>query len=403
MIDNTQKQKILKKILQSEEFVHSAKHQKLLTCLFNASVNNHTLKESDIALYMFDRGADFDPASDTIVRVSMHNLRSKLERFYETEGKKEKIRIEIQKGHYEIKFIRHQFHHYRDYFSFFRIAVCVSILLIFSLMLYKILNYRKHINLNMLAVRESSFWSDIIDSKRNILIVIGDEFFFIQHHGLDQSVMRRHEINTLDDLDAFVATQPDSLFYRKTPYVFFPKISVWPLRTILSIINPRTSVRFKESSRLTSSDLLKENIIFLGSIRSLYLFDDLIEEAPYQLHWEADLRNQHITSHDSSLSLYFDGGPDKTHIDYCFLKKFSGPSGNTILMIFSCFEAGISGVTDIISNEKELQNLQKMIGDSLGKSVKEYSILFRTRGHARTALKTEIIKMYRIERETNLW
>ncbi len=406
MIDHKQKQKILQRILQSNEFIHSSKHQKLLTFLINASINQKHLKESDIASYMFNRGTDFDSGTDTIVRVSMHNLRSKLEKYYATEGKKNRTRIKLAKGQYKIQFVENkksiQYINFKN-LSSEKLLLSIIILFIFFIAAFKLIQYRSEIDFNVLKLRNTKFWSDILNSNREKLIVIGDEFFFIEYAGDDQQIIRRHSINTIDDLNKYIITRPDSLYQRKTPYSFFPKISIWPLKEMMTLFKPKDSIKFKEASKLESSELLKNDIIFIGTIRSLFLFNEIIDEAPYQLHWGSNLTNQFITNRDSSLIFRIQGDPNRAFLDYSFIKKIPGPSGNTILMIFSCFEAGMTGVIDIIANAKELSYLEQAIVDSLGSSEKFYDLRFKTQGHNRTALKTEILQIRPYKKNNNLW
>ena len=58
------------------------------------------LKEYTIGVEAFGRKQDFDPKTDTIVRVQIHRLRQKLKEYYDAEGSRDPILIEIPKGHY---------------------------------------------------------------------------------------------------------------------------------------------------------------------------------------------------------------------------------------------------------------------------------------------------------------
>ena len=48
----------------------------------------------------FGRPQDFDPKTDTIVRVQIHRLRQKLTEDYDSDGSRDPILVEIPKGHY---------------------------------------------------------------------------------------------------------------------------------------------------------------------------------------------------------------------------------------------------------------------------------------------------------------
>src|SRR5262245_51707818 len=58
------------------------------------------LKEYTLGLDVFGRGEDFDPKSDSIVRVQARKLRGRLKEYYEGEGLQDQIRIEYDKGSY---------------------------------------------------------------------------------------------------------------------------------------------------------------------------------------------------------------------------------------------------------------------------------------------------------------
>jgi hypothetical protein len=58
------------------------------------------IKAYTIAQDVLHRGSDFDPGTDSIVRVEMKRLRDTLEHYYATTGKDDPVRIEIPKGRY---------------------------------------------------------------------------------------------------------------------------------------------------------------------------------------------------------------------------------------------------------------------------------------------------------------
>lgn len=58
------------------------------------------IKEQVLGLEVFDRGLDFNPRLDPIVRVQARNLRSRMAKYYEGPGQADPIRIELPKGAY---------------------------------------------------------------------------------------------------------------------------------------------------------------------------------------------------------------------------------------------------------------------------------------------------------------
>src|SRR5690606_10592394 len=51
---------------------------------------------------VFDKPDDFDPTQDSIVRVYAHNLRRKLERYYQKEGRARPYRLGVARGEYRL-------------------------------------------------------------------------------------------------------------------------------------------------------------------------------------------------------------------------------------------------------------------------------------------------------------
>jgi serine/threonine-protein kinase len=67
--------------------------------------NGGSLKESVIAMEVFERSGEYDPKIDSVVRVEMGRLRSRLVEYYAGEGKNDPIRISLPKGTYQPEFI----------------------------------------------------------------------------------------------------------------------------------------------------------------------------------------------------------------------------------------------------------------------------------------------------------
>ena len=63
------------------------------------------IKESSIAIEALGRRSDFDPQVDTIVRVTTHSLRKRLQEVYQGEGANRPIHILIPAGHYVPSFV----------------------------------------------------------------------------------------------------------------------------------------------------------------------------------------------------------------------------------------------------------------------------------------------------------
>ncbi len=90
------------RIISGRAFRKSNRLQRLLKFIVDATVSGEmdSLKEWVIGTDVYDRGKDFDPRLDPIVRTECRRLRRKLNEYYETEGREDDLVIEVPKGSY---------------------------------------------------------------------------------------------------------------------------------------------------------------------------------------------------------------------------------------------------------------------------------------------------------------
>jgi hypothetical protein len=74
-------------------------------CEESAAGRSEQLKEYTIAVEALGRRTEFDPQTDTIVRVTVHSLRKRLQEIYQGEGANRPLRIVIPSGHYTALFL----------------------------------------------------------------------------------------------------------------------------------------------------------------------------------------------------------------------------------------------------------------------------------------------------------
>jgi hypothetical protein len=100
-------QRQVQRILQSAAFRNATTLQQLLQFLTSRALDRAStepLKEYTIGVEAFGRPQAFDPKTDTIVRVQIHRLRQKLREYYDSDGQRDQILVEIPKGHYLPRF-----------------------------------------------------------------------------------------------------------------------------------------------------------------------------------------------------------------------------------------------------------------------------------------------------------
>jgi tetratricopeptide (TPR) repeat protein len=92
----------MEKILASDVFARSGRARDLLKYIVEQDLagNADRLKGYAIAVDVFGKGPDFDPANDTVVRVQMGRLRDILALYYQRHGTQDDLRITIPRGSY---------------------------------------------------------------------------------------------------------------------------------------------------------------------------------------------------------------------------------------------------------------------------------------------------------------
>jgi len=97
-----EKREELQRILGSKYFANSPKKSRFLEFVSEQTFlgNGDKLNEYLIGVEVYDRGVDFNPQRDPIVRVQAHEIRRLLKKYYDEEGKGSPVRVDLPAGHY---------------------------------------------------------------------------------------------------------------------------------------------------------------------------------------------------------------------------------------------------------------------------------------------------------------
>ena len=98
----------LANVLKSEMFAHSLRLSRFLKRTVEAVLDGQadSVKEFALGQDVFERGADYDPRIDSIVRVEALRLRRKLSEYYERSGGEDPVIISYRPGSYVPRFHR---------------------------------------------------------------------------------------------------------------------------------------------------------------------------------------------------------------------------------------------------------------------------------------------------------
>ena len=92
----------LERVLGSAGFARNERLSRFLRFVVDQSLGGRDseIKESVIAVEVFDRNADYDPKLDSIVRTEAGRLRARLTEYYSGQGRNDPVVVELPKGGY---------------------------------------------------------------------------------------------------------------------------------------------------------------------------------------------------------------------------------------------------------------------------------------------------------------
>jgi hypothetical protein len=99
-------QQQLEKLLSTPHFSSSRRYPSFLRFVVNNALTGQTelLKERILGVEIFGRHADYDTATDPIVRVTAAEIRKRIEQYYQEAGHDAEIRISLPAGSYVPQF-----------------------------------------------------------------------------------------------------------------------------------------------------------------------------------------------------------------------------------------------------------------------------------------------------------
>lgn len=395
---NTQKQ-VLGKILSSEAFVNSSAYSNYLKYLVESTEAGKCLKEVAIAIEFFGKDNRFNPAEDTTVRSHTYTLRKKLQNYYLREGKNDKYRLKVPKGHYVTKFIDvsenqvQKENSLKQIGKFYYVPIIIILLIIIFLLGVKNIKLERAIHSNQIVEKSDPIWKEYACSDLPILISIGDHLFFNDYiEKYDAKVSIRHgKVNSLEDLEKLKQQlNDDNIKLADEPY--FPYHSIWSLRPVLSMLYSfgQTPIMHKSSS-IGPQLLGEDNIIYLGSIKTLYVFRHVLN----QCNFTYDILPHKVTytPPDKGEAQIFQtslhsSGPNE---DLVLAVKLPGPANNSIFIIASYHSLGAPEVVNYLINAETRKSVEEKFISKYGEVPQYFEILFKVTGIDKTAYETEML------------
>jgi hypothetical protein len=343
-----EKAAILSQIVKSPDFKDSKKHQDLLKFLVERPSSADVLKETEIALAVFGKDTKFDPTTDSLVRSYISTLRKKLDHYYLTTDDLCSFKLEIPKGHYTIQFTspaaKPSQNTYNLSFPRLRNVSWVILLLLVLVLSYREFFRGSSTGTDARSVAANPLWNDFIaPNGRPTLIVFGD-FFFMRERAKPNGYYRSIMINTIEDYLDYINQNPEfGKRYMKANFTYLRPSAPWGLMQILPILqHGTTTISMNLASQVSPDDFKTNNIIFIGSFKTLYLLKNFLSS----LKLEFDLTNASFRIRDKDSDSVHVFRPEMLTIgtlvkDYGVIAKGEGPEGSKLLVLSGFSETGV--------------------------------------------------------------
>ena len=391
-------EKYRQKILSSTTFESSQTLRDLFDYLLKCSLAKEPPKETIIAIEVFGKSADFDTSQDPIVRVTVSKLRRRLEQYYEVEGKRDKIRFEIPRGHYEIVF---QPARKRLTFNSRSTIIALSGLLVmaFAIIFYLLFKPAPKMPERATAYARHIFWDDFIKANKPINVVLADQYIFRETlKDSEYLLVRNYRVNSDEELADFAQRYDNRDFQPESQLPQFDKNSIWGLQYILPVLatNPHHFF-FSLSSELETEDLKTNPTIYVGSPVELRLLGSFLQHYGFTFDIYPNVIRIYHAETDSLEIIDYEWDELGFHNDYAVLAKLPGPSEQPIGIFASLVYSGNYAAAKYMTRSESLTQLEDAFIAEHGYIPRYFVCIFKVRGFKRVDFDLSIHKMMPIE------
>ncbi|MEX0618800.1 MAG: helix-turn-helix domain-containing protein [Pseudohongiellaceae bacterium] len=393
-------------IVNSGELGRSRVYGSLLQYLVDNVLDGKSPKEIEIALDVLGRDAAFDVSRDSVVRVNVHQLRKKLDRYYARHTPEGGYRLVIPKGQYTVAVAPLRSADPSPTAARFAspsraqrwlrpgllASVAVLLLLNITYMALRDNPTRSPSSTTMTAAHP--LWQSVLDDDLPVLLVMGDYYIFgeLNERGNVSRMIRDFNINSSADLEAlfFQDTQLASKYY-DLDLSYMPEGSAFALARIAPILqqaNKRVDVIMM--SELKTADLKSNHIVYVGYISALdklrnvvfgdsglrigRTFDELVNRGTGEIY-----------SSDAGLP-----SRDQPFRDYALFSTFPSTSANQVIIVAGMRDAGLMHTAQAISDSSSLATLeQRAVLDS--KSAPAFEALYEVFGFDRMNFDANLV------------
>lgn len=395
------------KILASGVLGRSRFYSALLEYLVACHERGYAPKEIEIAAEVFNRGEEFDPSQDSMVRVYAHNLRQKLQQFYSDAGREEAEQITIPKGEYRLALAAAE--PTADApatvparplsgpaLGSWPLAAAIVLSLLAGIGLGRFWGGADDpVAASQRAVAASPLWSALTDDDLPVTVIVGDYFIFgeLDRFGNVVRMVREFEINSSRDLDEMFMLEPETAErYVDLDLSYLPTSTASALRDLLGVLlAANKDIRIVQGSNLDTSVIRSTHVVYIGYLSGLGMLSDFVfagsELSIGDTFDELRLRStgQLFVSEAGLLS------GRGSYRDYGLFSTMPGPGGNQLVFVAGMRDEGLMQTAEAVSNPAFVQASLDAIPSAAGSTASAFELLYEVAGMDRTNLDAMIV------------
>ena len=394
---------LCRRIISSGVLGRSKHYSALLEYLVQCSLEGKIPKEIELAVDVLNRGEDFDASADSRVRVYVHQLRKKLDSYYQTFERDALFRVVIPRGQYTISAeqrffqtsskIRNNAGKYKSSFNIGLLLIAIS--LFAANLIYMMVTDFRVAGDNYQVAAEHPVWDSVLRDDSPILIVMGDYYIFgeLNANGNVARMVREFNVNSRSDLEEMQFTD----FERAENYLdldlsYMPEGSAFALARIVPILQESgKNINITMMSDLTTSDIRDNHVVYIGYISGLEKLTDIAFSGSglrVGRSFDELLNAQTQEYYTSDAGLPEEGQPFK---DYGMFSTFPVSNETQVVLISGMRDAGLMHTAQALSSSDALDDLVVSIENDTDEALASFEALFEVLGMDRMNFDANLV------------
>jgi hypothetical protein len=388
----------VERVVNSETFRNAEVLRRLLKFLAEKSIAGEAnqLKEYTVATDGLGKPASYDPGHDSLVRIQIGRLRSRLADYYRTEGERDPILLDVPKGHFQLRWERRAL-------AWSRIQILVVPILAVWAIGMTVLFWQEH--RVSAPLREAwtpelqELWQPFLESKRPLIVVVSSPLFVgFQGSGFyrDQTLNQWDDVLTSAKVQALRKTLHNPAILERYYYTGLGETSAaFRLGKLLDFSGLKMSIT--RSSLISWQQIVDNNILFVGAARvfrdqlnKLPVDRDLVmrEDGIYDLKAESGQTASFADDYPSIGANEASRTPDDGEV-YGLVSRMPGPLGSGDIQTFnSNHSPGVQGAVQWFTDPAFARQLTSKLRKPGGHLPRYFQLVLKIK--YRDAVPTEI-------------